>query len=159
MLSRPIRRLLFRHCYGDDTAQRQAHVNAERFYDTWAERLSGTDRGVALVERLWHLANALLPARPDDFPDVLLARAGDLARAFARPEGYSPAEFAEFVLSRLWHDQGSPHSSRPVTGSLMLCRKRCMSTSFSSHSRRGRSPTAGGGPEACGVSACGTSAT
>ncbi|HKN96834.1 MAG TPA: toll/interleukin-1 receptor domain-containing protein [Pseudonocardiaceae bacterium] len=104
VLSPPIRRLLFRYYYPDDTARRQAHVDAHQFYEKWAEATSGTDRGAVLVECLWHEATTLLLSGPDDLPALLPVRAADLTRAFVRPEGYTPPEFAGFVRNRLQRD-------------------------------------------------------
>jgi TIR domain-containing protein len=119
VLSPPIRRLLFRYYYPDGPARRQAHLAAQEFYEKWAPTISGTDRGAVLVECLWHEASTLV-AGSADVPNLLPAMAAERTRAFARPEGFTPTEFAGYVRNRLHRDPEFATLVSPYQGLLAV---------------------------------------
>jgi transcriptional regulator with XRE-family HTH domain len=105
-----IRKLLYRHFYPSDEQRAAAHQEARAFITMWAERQSGKDQVIGLIEGLWHDAAAL---RLDQCPSVsekLLRRARELRDALRASESYTANDLRSYAAERIIGDaelQGS----------------------------------------------------
>jgi hypothetical protein len=102
-----IRRLLYRYYYPSDAEQADAHRDAQRFVQIWADRQSGKEQAVGLVESLWHEAAFLriVEPRTADVAATLSESARKLSQAL-RPSGaYPVTELQAYAAKRIIDDE------------------------------------------------------
>jgi hypothetical protein len=109
----PIRRLLFRHWYGSADGRVRAHRAALEFLETYAQSLTGTERVEAVIECLWHEAEALSLSRDAPKTEPLTDLAERLSADLAGSIGPAPVivprfrdrEIRNFACRRMRDDE------------------------------------------------------
>jgi hypothetical protein len=98
----PIRRLLYRYYLADGNERAVVHGLAQQYYQ-WAEKPSGTERLVMLVEYIWHEVMRRT-AGGDHGLDSLPTFAAEATEEFVRHSMYSTFEVNGFVIRQLEGD-------------------------------------------------------
>jgi TIR domain-containing protein len=99
-----IRRLLYRYFYKTDEQRAQAHGEARKFVEAWADRQVGTEQVVSMVECLWHEAAVLKLRNPAEMEQELTESAGTLASGLRESPAYSLPELRSFAAERMKND-------------------------------------------------------
>jgi len=108
-ISPPIRRLLFRHWHGPAGSRAQQHQAARAFLESYAQDLVGRERAEAVIECLWHEAEALSLSADPRKGDLLTTLAVKLSPGLAGPAGaivpgFRDREVRKFVGRRMRDD-------------------------------------------------------
>ena len=110
-----IRRLLYRYYYESDESQTDAHREARKFMEAWAEQQYGKEQVIGLVECLWHEAAQLRLSRPARIKQELTESAGKLSKALKPSVAYTVEELRSYAAERLQCDEEFQHAaSRPA---------------------------------------------
>jgi hypothetical protein len=99
-----IRRLLFKHYYISDEHRGQAHIEARKFVEVWADRLVGKEQVTGLVECLWHEATALRLLKSAEMERRLCDSARTLSLAIEPSTAYSLEELRDYAARQLKND-------------------------------------------------------
>jgi hypothetical protein len=99
-----IRRLLYRHYYPGTPDRIVAHTEARSFMALWADRQSGKEQVIGLVECLWHEAAALRLEQSLVLEADLIESARILSRGLRGSEAYTEDELREFAADRIRRD-------------------------------------------------------
>ena len=108
-ISPPIRRLLFRHWHGPAGSRARKHREARRFLESYAHDLVGRERAEAVIECLWHEAEALSlseePRKAELLTDLAVRLFPDLAGPTgATVPGFRDREVRKFAGRRMRDD-------------------------------------------------------
>jgi hypothetical protein len=99
-----IRRLLYRYYYTSDERCTQAHHEAREFMKIWAERQSGKEQVVGLVECLWHEAVLQRLSSSLQIEEALSDSARTLSSALRESSAFTLAELREYAVGRMRDD-------------------------------------------------------
>ena len=100
-----IRRLLYRYYYTSDERRAQAHHDARKFVEVWAEKQAGKEQVIGLVECIWHEATVLCLRRPAEMEQSLSESARTLSRALRPSSAYTVDELREYASARMRDDE------------------------------------------------------
>jgi hypothetical protein len=100
-----IRRLLFRYHYGTNDQRADAHREARKFVEIWADRQSGKEQAIGVVECLWHEAAALLFGGSSDLEEVLFSSARAISGAIRPSAAYTTDELRNYAAGRMAEDE------------------------------------------------------
>ena len=100
----PIRRLLYRSYLRTDEQRVDAHREARKFVEVWADKQGGTEKVVGLVECLWHEAATLALTRPADLEQELLESARKLSKDLSESTAYTAKELRQNAVRRMAKD-------------------------------------------------------
>jgi hypothetical protein len=100
----PIRRLLYYFYYKTNEQRADAHREARKFTEIWADRQTGLEQVIGLVECLWHEAAMLALVRPAELERQLLKSARILSRALRESPAYTLEELRRNVVERIDND-------------------------------------------------------
>lgn len=99
-----IRRLLYRYYYKSDKQRADAHREALKFVQIWADKQSGREQVIGLVESLWHEANFLRLIRSAEMESILSESARKLSEALRPSAAYTVAELRTYAANRITED-------------------------------------------------------
>ncbi len=99
-----IRRLLYSYFYKSDERRAAAHSEARKFVEVWAERQTGTEQVIGLVECLWHEAAMLRLSQPAELERALSESAIMLSRALTPSPAYTMRELRSYAVERMQND-------------------------------------------------------
>jgi hypothetical protein len=110
-----IRRLLFRYFFPDPKQQAEQHRKSEQLYATWINDLSGTDRIVFLVERIWHHTEYMRLTREENKSSDPLQSTEDFIQDLCKQErqhtnGLSYSDFVKGLRRSIESDKELPTS-------------------------------------------------
>jgi hypothetical protein len=111
-----IRRLLYRHHCDSDERRIEAHSEARMFVEIWADRQSGKEQVVGLVESLWHEATVLRLQSPDDMERALSDSARKLTGGLRPSPAYSLEELRDYAAERMRNDEELEEAVSRVNG-------------------------------------------
>ena len=109
-----IRRLLYRHYYKSADQRAQAHSEARKFIEVWADRQSGKEQAIGLIECLWHEAMALRLRQPAEIEQRLCESARLLSGEIHESSAYAPDELRRFAADQLQEDAEFQEAVRDV---------------------------------------------
>ncbi|GAB1516246.1 toll/interleukin-1 receptor domain-containing protein [Actinophytocola sp. KF-1] len=104
VISRPIRRLLYRLYYPTNEDRARANTTARQFHERWAERDAGKEQSAVLIECLWHEAARMMAVNGAAAPGQLPAVAAEIANEFVKSPMYEPIEVSNYIDRRLRED-------------------------------------------------------
>ena len=104
-ISAAIRRLLYRYFYRSDEQRAEAHTEARRFVEIWADKQAGTEQVVGLVECLWHEAIVLGLRRPAEMEQSLTESARALSGGLEPSPAFTLSELRAFATQRMRNDE------------------------------------------------------
>lgn len=104
VISRPIRRLLYRLYYPTKEDKVRANTTARQFHERWAERDAGKEQSAVLIECLWHEAARMMAVNGATAPGALPAVAAEIANEFVKSPMYEPIEVSNYIDRRLRED-------------------------------------------------------
>lgn len=101
-----IRRLLFRYYERNLDAQKNAHEQAYVFLGEWWQEVHGTDRGLYVIENLWHFVEnrRLNFAKPENKDREILDHAREILSKALQPNHNTIGDLAKYVTMRLEKD-------------------------------------------------------
>jgi len=101
-----IRRLLFRYYRRNEEQQRDAHEQAYTFLGEWWQEVYGTDRGLYIIENLWHFVEnkRLSMGQPKDKGADILKHAQEILTGALQPNHNTIGDLAKYVTMRLEKD-------------------------------------------------------
>jgi TIR domain len=112
-----IRRLLYRYFYRSIEDRVAVHRDAGKFVEVWADRQSGKEQVIGLVECLWHEAMALnLTTGPKEVEAVLSESAVKLCDGLRPSSAYTTDELRSYAASRMKDDEEFQDAVRRVKG-------------------------------------------
>jgi hypothetical protein len=111
-----IRRLLHRYYYKSDEDRAEAHSEARKFVEVWADRQSGKEQVVGLVESLWHEAVVLRLRNPAEMERALSESARTLSRALRESPAYTRDELRDYASERMRNDEELEETVSNVDG-------------------------------------------
>jgi hypothetical protein len=100
-----IRRLLYRYYFTSDPRRAEAHREAGEFVRVWADKQSGKEQVIGLVEALWHEAVMLRLSQPDDMEQSLIESARKLSQMLGDSSAYSVEELRTYAAERMRNDE------------------------------------------------------
>ena len=100
-----IRRLLYRYYYKSDEQRADAHRGAQKFVEVWADKQSGKEQVIGLVEGLWHEASFLRLTRSAEMASTLSESARKLSQALRPSAAYTAAELRTYAANRITQDE------------------------------------------------------
>jgi TIR domain len=100
-----IRRLLHRSYYCSDESRAEAHSEARKFVEVWADNQSGKEQVIGLVECLWHEATVLGLREPAEMEQRLSESARMLSLALRPSTAYTPDELRDYACVRMRDDE------------------------------------------------------
>jgi TIR domain len=100
-----IRRLLYRYYYTSDEQRAVAHREARNFVEIWADRQSGKEQVIGLVECLWHEAEVLRLTRHREIAQALSESARKLSLALRPSAAYTLPELRAYAAQRISSDE------------------------------------------------------
>jgi hypothetical protein len=100
-----IRRLLYRHYYTTDERRAEAHSEARKFVEVWADQQVGKEQVIGLVECLWHEATTLRLLKPAEMERRLTDSARALSLALESSSAYTLDELRDYAAERLRNDE------------------------------------------------------
>ena len=100
-----IRRLLYRHYYKSDEQRADAHREALKFVQIWADKQSGKEQVIGLVEGLWHEASFLRLTRSAEMASTLSESARKLSQALRPSAAYTVAELRTYAANLITDDE------------------------------------------------------
>ena len=113
-----IRRLLHRYYYRSDERRAEAHSEARKFVEVWAERQSGKEQVVGMVECLWHEATVLRLREPAEMEHRLSESARALSCALKESAAYTLDELRDYASERMSNDEELQEALSNVDGLL-----------------------------------------
>jgi hypothetical protein len=111
-----IRRLLHRHYYKSDEQRAEAHCEARKFIEVWADKQPGKEQVIGLVESLWHEATVLRLRKPMEMEQRLSESARTLSRALSESSAYTPDELRNYAAERMRADEELEETVSNVDG-------------------------------------------
>jgi hypothetical protein len=111
-----IRRLLHRHYYKSAEQQAEAHCEARKFVEVWADQQSGKEQVIGMVESLWHEATVLRIRNPAEMEQSLSESARTLSRALRSSTAYTVDELREYASERMRNDEELEETVSNVDG-------------------------------------------
>lgn len=115
-LQTAIRRLLYRFYYTSDERQAAAHREAMTFVQIWADRQTGKEQVIGLVEAIWHQAAMLRLSQPSDLEESLIESATKLSRALESSSAYTESELRRYAARRMRDDDELQEAVSGVAG-------------------------------------------
>ena len=100
-----IRRLLYRYYYKSDKQRADAHREAQKFVQVWANKQPGKEQVIGLVEGLWHEASFLRLTRSAEMASSLSESASKLSQALRPSAAYTVAELRAYAANRIMQDE------------------------------------------------------
>jgi hypothetical protein len=100
-----IRRLLYRYYYRSGEQRADAHREARKFVQIWADKQSGKEQVIGLVEGLWHEANFLRLTRSAETASILSESAKKLSQALRPSAAYTVTELRGYAADRITQDE------------------------------------------------------
>ncbi len=100
-----IRRLLHRYYYKSDDHRAEAHSEARKFVEVWADSQSGMEQVIGLVECLWHEATVLRLREPAEMEQRLIQSARTLSLALRPSTAYTLDELRDYASVRMRNDE------------------------------------------------------
>jgi hypothetical protein len=100
-----IRRLLYRYYYKTDQQRADCHRDAQKFVQVWADKQSGKEQVIGLVESLWHEATFLRLTRSAQMAETLSESARKLCQALRPSAAYTVAELQAYAANRIAQDE------------------------------------------------------
>jgi hypothetical protein len=100
-----IRRLLYRYYYTSSTQRAEAHREARKFVEVWADRQAGKEQVIGLVECLWHEAAVLRLSGSAETERALSESARTLSQALKPSSAYTLTELREYAAERMRNDE------------------------------------------------------
>jgi hypothetical protein len=97
--------VLYRYYYDSAEQCAEAHGQARKFVEVWAEQQFGKEQVVGLVESLWHEAAALRLTDPDRARESLTGSARKLSLRLRESTAYTVAELREYAAELLMNDE------------------------------------------------------
>jgi hypothetical protein len=111
-----IRRLLYRYFYKSNEDRVAVHRDAGKFVEVWADKQSGKEQVIGLVECLWHEAMALNLTGPQEMDAVLSEFAVKLREGLRPSAAYAIDELRLYAASRMKDDEEFQDAVRGVKG-------------------------------------------
>jgi hypothetical protein len=111
-----IRRLLYRYYYKTDQQRAECHRDAQKFLQVWADRQSGKEQVIGLVESLWHEATFLRLTQPAQMAEVLSESARKLSQALRPSAAYTVTELQTYAANRITKDEEFQEAVGNVAG-------------------------------------------
>jgi transcriptional regulator with XRE-family HTH domain len=111
-----VRRLLYHYYYKSDEQRAEAQHEARKFIEAWADRQSGKEQVVGLVECLWHEAAALRISRSAEITEALIESARKLSQALRASAAYTVTELRAYAAERMSNDEEFQESVGQVAG-------------------------------------------
>jgi hypothetical protein len=99
-----IRRLLYRYYYASDAHRAEANREARRFVEVWADKQSGKEQIIGMVECLWHEVAELSLTVPADMEQRLIESARTRSQMLQESPAYTIAELRAYAGERLRSD-------------------------------------------------------
>jgi hypothetical protein len=100
-----IRRLLYRYYYKSDGQRADVNREARRFIDVWADKQSGKEQVIGMVEYLWHEVAELGLTRPPDMEQRLIESARTRSQLLQESPAYTVAELRAYAGERMRSDE------------------------------------------------------
>ena len=100
-----IRRLLYHHYYSSEELQVEVHNKALKFVEVWADKQSGKEQAVGIVECLWHEATVLRLRAPKEMERSLCESTRTLSRALRSSNAFTEKELREYAAERMRVDK------------------------------------------------------
>jgi hypothetical protein len=119
----PIRRLLYQYYVTGDQDRKTVQRVAQQYYQSFSEKLAGTEQPVRLIQYIWHEAvrrsTEVAIERLDDLPKF----AAEATREFIYESIYSASELDQFICQLLEDDVELQHALSTQVGLFeALCR-------------------------------------
>lgn len=111
-----IRRLLYRYYYRSDEERAKAHREARNFVEIWADKQTGTEQVIGLVECLWHEAIVLRLTESGRTKEALTESARRLSQALSPSPAFTSTELREYAAERMRNDEEFEEALRYVPG-------------------------------------------
>lgn len=111
-----IRRLLHRHYYKSDDQRAGAHSEARKFVEVWADKQSGKEQAIGLIECLWHEAMALRLRPTAEMEQRLCESASLLSKEIRESSAYTPDELRSYAAERMQDDEEFQEAVGDVDG-------------------------------------------
>jgi len=111
-----IRRLLHRYYYKSDEHRAEAHGEARKFVEVWADSQSGKEQVIGLVECLWHEATVLRLREPAEMEQRLIQSARTLSLALRPSTAYALDELRDYASVRMRNDEEFQEAVSNVDG-------------------------------------------
>jgi hypothetical protein len=100
-----IRRLLFRFYYPTTEERVAAHRDAGGFAKVWADRQSGKEQVIGMLDCLWHEAEVLRLTGSSETAAVLTESARKSAQKIQPSAAYTEKELRDYAASRMMEDE------------------------------------------------------
>jgi hypothetical protein len=100
-----IRKLLYRYYYRSDEDRAKAHREARNFVEIWADKQTGTEQVVGLVECLWHDAALLRLTGPRKMVEAMTESGRRLSQALSPSPAFTATELREYAAERMRNDE------------------------------------------------------
>jgi hypothetical protein len=113
-----IRRLLCRYYYPTDEQRTEAHREAYAFFEVWADKQSGKEQVVGMVECLWHTAEMVRLTPSDEAGAILGELSAKLSQALRPSAAYTVEELQSYAAAWLRDDEEFQESIRHYPGLL-----------------------------------------
>jgi TIR domain len=111
-----IRRLLHRHYYKSNEQRAEAHSEARKFVEIWADKQAGKEQVIGLVECLWHEATVLRLRNRAEMEQRLSESARTLSKALAASSAYTLDELRDYASERMRNDEELEEAVSNVDG-------------------------------------------
>jgi hypothetical protein len=111
-----IRRLFYRYYFTSDEVRAAVHQDARAFVAVWADKQSGKEQVMGLVECLWHEAMAMRLTAPAEMDAALTESAAKLTRELEGSAAYSTEELRHFGAGHLQEDTEFQNAVSNVPG-------------------------------------------
>jgi uncharacterized protein YbaR (Trm112 family) len=111
-----IRRLLYRYYYNSHEQRANAHREAQKFVQIWADKQSGREQAIGMVESLWHEASFLRLTRSADMASALSESASKLSGALRPSAAWRADELRAYAANRIKQDEEFQEAVDNITG-------------------------------------------
>jgi hypothetical protein len=111
-----IRRLLYKYYYRTTEQRVNAHREARKFVEVWADQQRGREQAVGMVECLWHEAEVLRLANSDETGAVLSESAHKFAQAIQPSAAFTKQEIRQYTANRIREDEELQESVKHIDG-------------------------------------------
>jgi len=111
-----IRRILYKHFYSTTEERIASHREAHAFMKIWADKQTGTEQLMGIVECLWHEAEVLRMEKSSETAAVLMESARKLAQALQSSSAYTIRELQASTIERMQVDKEFQDSIKHIDG-------------------------------------------
>lgn len=111
-----IRRLLFRFYYPTTEERVAAHRDAGSFVKVWADKQSGKEQVIGMLDCLWHEAEVLWLTESSETAAVLSESARKFAQGIQLSAAYTKKELQDYATSRMMEDEEFQESIKHAEG-------------------------------------------